>query len=173
MLSPFHASFPVQPLFLVAIAAFGRTGVFIGVAPLACLVGPILAESFNLARALFMAQLAILQRFLVFLVVKGNIAILGGQGHNILGHDRYRAEKNEHNRRNTLFQENHLAFQYKNFTKLYMRAARCQAKMTNFLFKFNTLYKANFFRKGNPADIFPADHGLSLPLPDPSFPCRP
>ena len=93
MLSLFPASFPIRPLFFVAIAALGRTGVFLGMAPFACLVCPILAETFNLAGALFVAHLAILQRFLVFFVVKGNITVLGRKRHNILGHDRYRTEK--------------------------------------------------------------------------------
>ena len=95
-------------LLLMAFATLGRAHVFLCMTTFAGLVRPILAEPFDLTRALLMAHFAILQRFLVLLVVEGNIAVLGREGNGISRHRRCRAKEGKHNRRNNLFQKIHL-----------------------------------------------------------------
>ncbi len=96
-------------LLLVAITALGGTAL-LGVAAFAGLVSPVLAEPFDLPGTFFVADLTVLQQFLVFLVVKSHIAVLGGKGHYVRRHDRGRTKKDKRYCNNDLLQGIHLSF---------------------------------------------------------------
>jgi hypothetical protein len=83
-------------LFYVAFAAFDRTGFFLLMATLTGLVRPILAEFFDLARALGVAGLAVLQQFLVLFVLEGDIAVPGREDNGVGGQGKTGGEEGKY-----------------------------------------------------------------------------